>query len=100
MFFKQVCILFLVLAILGYIYGDFVFYKQAQFMMSQQYPIPAYEAYERIIKYYPNSKYCKEARMQMEKLRTQSDELNKMLTKNEAEYKKLQKEREKTESFR
>ena len=100
MFFKQLCILILVLAILGYVFGDYIFYKQAQFMMSQQYPIPAYEAYERIIKYYPQSKYVKEARIQMEKLRSSNSDLNKMLSKNEAEMTKIQKQKEKTESFR
>ncbi len=100
MFFKQLCIGILVLAILGYIYGDYIFYKQAHFMLDQQYPIPAYEAFERIIKYYPKSKYVKEARMQMEKLRKSSGDLDKMLSKNEAEMTKIQKQKEKTESFR
>ena len=100
MFFKQLCIVFVVLGILGYIFGDYVFLQQAHFMLNQQYPIPAYEAYERLIKYYPNSKYVKEAREQMDKLRKNNSELNQILTKNEANYQKQQKAREKTESFR
>lgn len=100
MFFKQICIAFLVLSILGYIYGDYIFYKQAEFMLSQQYPIPAYEAYERIIKYYPKSKYVKIAKEQMAKLRTKNSELDNVMNKNEAELSKKQKEREKVESFR
>ncbi len=100
MFFKQICILFLVLAIFGYIYGDYIFYKQAHFMLSQQYPIPAYEAFERIVKYYPKSKYVKEAKQQMDFLRAHNEELNKMLSKNESDYMKTQKQREKVESFR
>ena len=100
MFFKQICIAFLVLAILGYIYGDYIFYKQAHFMLAQQYPIPAYEAFERIVKYYPKSKYVKEARQQMDILRSHNEELNKMLSKNESDYMKTQKQREKVESFR
>ena len=88
------------MGILGYIYGDYIFYQQAHYMMNNQYPIPAYEAFERLVKYYPKSKYAKEARMQMDKLRSSSSDLNKLLEKNEAEYTKTQKEREKTESFR
>lgn len=100
MFFKHICIVVVVLCILGYIFGDYVFYKQAHFMLNQQYPVPAYEAFERIVKYYPNSKYVKEAREQMQRLRKSSSDLDTLLSKNEAEYKKLQKEREKKESFR
>ena len=100
MFFKHVCILFIVLGILGYVFGDYIFYKQAQFMMYNQYPIPAYEAYERLVKYYPKSKYAKEARIEMGKLRSSSGELNKLLEKNEAEFSKTQKAKKKTESFR
>lgn len=100
MFFKQVCILFLILALFGYIYGDWVFYKQAHYMLNQQYYIPAYEAFERLIRYYPKSKYVKEAREQMQNLRKHNIELDQLLKKNEDELMKLQKEREKTESFR
>jgi outer membrane protein assembly factor BamD (BamD/ComL family) len=100
MFFKQICIVFVVLGILGYIFGDHVFLMQAHFMLNQQYPIPAYEAYERLIKYYPNSKYVKEARSEMDRLRKATPELDQMLSKNEANYQKQQKAREKTESFR
>mgnify|MGYP003399604467 CR=1 FL=1 len=100
MFFKQVVILFVVLGILGYAFGDYVFYEQGKYMMNNQYPIPAYEAFERLVKYYPKSRFVKEARANMEKLRKSSGDLNKMLEKNEAEYSKTQKEREKIESFR
>ncbi len=100
MFFKQICIIFLILAILGYIYGDWVFYKQAHYMLEQEYHIPAYEAFERLIRYYPKSKYVKEARMQMQRLRSSDADLDKMLKKNEQDFLELQKKREKTESFR
>ena len=100
MFFKQVIILFIILGILGYCFGDYVFYEQGHYMMKNQYPIPAYEAFERLIKYYPKSKFVKEARMHMEKLRARDGDLNRLLEKNEAEFTKTQKEREKTESFR
>ena len=69
-------------------------------MMKNQYPIPAYEAFERLIKYYPKSKFAKEARMHMERLRARDGDLNKLLEKNEAEFSKTQAQREKTESFR
>ena len=100
MFFKQICILFIILGILGYIFGDYIFLKQADFMLAQQYPIPAYEAYERLIKYYPKSKYVKFAREQMVKQRSKNSELDTVMNKNEAELAKKQKEREKVESFR
>lgn len=100
MFFKQICIVTVILCILGYIFGDYVFYRQAQYMQSMQYTIPAYEAYERILKYYPQSKYAKEARQQMDLLRSKSRDLSQQLEKNEKEYSKIQKERAKTESFR
>lgn len=100
MFFKQICIVFVLLGIWGFFYGDYIFYKQAHYMLYQQYTIPAYEAFERIVKYYPKSKYVKEAREQMAKLRASSGELEKELEKREAEFRKTQKSREKTESFR
>ncbi len=100
MFFKHVCILFAVLCILGYVFGDYIFYRQAQFMIYQQYTIPAYEAYERLIRYYPNSKYAKEARKEMVRLRSSNADLNKYLEKNESKYMKTQKEKEKIESYR
>ena len=100
MFFKQICIVFIILGILGYIYGDYIFYKQAEFMLAQQYPIPAYEAYERIIKYYPKSKYAKIAKEQMAKLRTKNSDLDNVMNKNEKELAKKQKQQEKVESFR
>jgi outer membrane protein assembly factor BamD (BamD/ComL family) len=100
MFFKQVVILFIVLGVLGYAFGDYIFYEQGHYMMKNQYPIPAYEAFERLVKYYPKSKFAKEARANMEKLRNANGDLNKLLEKNEAEFTKTQKEREKIESFR
>ena len=100
MFFKQILILFIVLGIMGYMFGDYIFYEQGHYMMKHQYPIPAYEAFERLIKYYPKSKFAKEARTHMENLRARNGDLNRLLEKNEAEFTKTQKEREKTESFR
>ena len=100
MFFKQIVILFIVLGIMGYMFGDYIFYEQGHYMMKQQYPIPAYEAFERLVKYYPKSKFAKEARANMEALRKKDGDLNKLLEKNEADFSKRQKEREKTESFR
>lgn len=100
MFFKQITIVFIALCILGYIYGDYIFYQQAHYMLSQQYNIPAYDAFARIVKYYPQSRYVKEAREQMERLRKTSRDLDQHLMKNEAKYREIQKERQKTESFR
>ncbi|GAB4283244.1 MAG: hypothetical protein Kow0029_29260 [Candidatus Rifleibacteriota bacterium] len=99
MFFKQILIGFIILGILGYFFGDHIFYFQGNLMMRWQYPLPAYEAYERIIHYYPDSKYCKEARKLMKALRTRNADLNKYLDKKEQEIKKLQEERQKKQSF-
>lgn len=100
MFFKQVCIVIVVICIFGYIFGDWVLIQQAHYMVEHQYTIPAYEAYEKVVKYYPSSKYVKEAKAEMEKLRETSGDLQVQLKKSEAEYRKVQQEREKKESFR
>lgn len=100
MFFKQICIIFVILGILGYIYGDWIFYRQACYMLNMQYTIPAYEACERIIKYYPKSRYCKFARETMDTLRKTSRDLQSQLAKNEEKYRKEQKIREEKESYR
>ena len=100
MFLKQITVFFILLCILGYIFGDYVLYQQAHYMLNQQYTIPAYEAFERIVKHYPKSRYAKEAREQMEKLRASSRDLSQKLAKDEAEYRKIQEKRQKTESFR
>ncbi len=99
MFFKQLVIGFMILGILGYVFGDHVFYYQANLMMRWQYSMPAYEAYERIVRYYPDSKYAKEARLMMTALRERSSDLNKYLEKKEKEIKKIQDDRQKKQSF-
>lgn len=99
MFFKQICIGILLLAVWGFFYGDYIFYKQAEFMLWQDYKMPAYEAYERIVKYYPKSKYVKFARQKMAEIRKSSDFVSTELEKKENEYRKIQLEREKKESF-
>ncbi len=68
-------------------------------MMRWQYPMPAYEAYERIVHYYPDSKYIKEARKLMKSLRERSGDLNKYLEQKEKKIKKIQEERQKKQSF-
>jgi outer membrane protein assembly factor BamD (BamD/ComL family) len=99
MFFKQILIGFMILGVLGYLFGDHVFYYQGNLMMRWQYPMPAYEAYERIIRYYPDSKYIKEARLMMKSLRERSADLNKYLEMKEKEIKKIQAERQQKQSF-
>lgn len=99
MFFKHILIGFMILGILGYVFGDHLFYYQANLMMRWQYSLPAYEAYERIVRYYPDSRYIKEARSMMAALRERSADLNKLLEKKEQEIKKIQEERQKRQSF-
>ncbi|MFZ5951744.1 MAG: hypothetical protein ACOYXC_13620 [Candidatus Rifleibacteriota bacterium] len=99
MFFKHIMIGFVILGILGYFFGDHLFYFQGNLMMRWQYPMPAYEAYERIIQYYPDSVYAKDARKLMKALRESSGDLNKFLEKKEKDIKKIQDEREKKQSF-
>lgn len=99
MFFKHILVGFMLLGILGYMFGDHVFYYQGNLMMQWQYPMPAYEAYERIIRYYPDSKYNKDARAMMKALRERNAELNRFLEKKEKELKKIQEDRQKKQSF-
>jgi hypothetical protein len=99
MFFKHLLIIFIVLGILGYFFGDHIFYFQGNLMMRWQYPLPAYEAYERIIHYYPDSKFAKEARTLMDSLRERSGDLEKYLEQKEKKIRKIQEEREKKQSF-
>ena len=99
MFFKHILIGFMILGVLGYLFGDHVFYYQGNLMMRWQYPMPAYEAYERIVRYYPDSRYAKEARSMMTALRERSSDLNRYLEKKEKEIKKIQDDRQKKQSF-
>lgn len=99
MFFKHVMIGFLILGVLGWMFGDHIFYFQGNLMMRWQYSMPAYEAYERIVRHYPNSRYIKEARQLMTVLRERSSALNKTLERKEKELRKIQEDRQKKESF-
>eukprot|EP01156_Anaeramoeba_ignava_P003213 Anaeramoba_ignava/a221283_16.p2 GENE.a221283_16~~a221283_16.p2 ORF type:complete len:101 (+),score=10.05 a221283_16:386-688(+) len=99
MFFKHVMIAFIILGILGYFYGDHLFYFQAQTMQRWQYPLPAYEAYERIVQYYPDSQFVPEAMKMMEYLRERNLHIDSTMLKKEKKLKKIQDERQKKESF-
>lgn len=99
MFFKHILVGFMILGVLGFFFGDHLFYYQGNLMMRWQYSMPAYEAYERIIRYYPDSSYTKEARQMMKALRERSGDLNRYLEKKEKEIIKIQEERQKKQSF-
>lgn len=99
MFFKQILVGFMILGVLGYLFGDHVFYYQANLMMRWQYSMPAYEAFERIVRYYPDSRYVKESRLMMNALRERSSDLNRFLEQKEKEIKKIQDDRQKKQSF-
>lgn len=99
MFFKQILIGFMILGVLGYLFGDHVFWFQGNLMMGWQYPMPAYEAYERIVHYYPDSQFVKPAKKLMKSLRSRSGDLGKYLDKKEEALKKIQDDRQKKQSF-
>ncbi|HEY9069002.1 MAG TPA: hypothetical protein VIV61_02035 [Candidatus Ozemobacteraceae bacterium] len=100
MFFKQILIIFLILGLLGYVYGDRLFYFQANLMINWQYDFPAYEAFERIVRYYPGSKYRAEAYKMMDILIKRNGDLRNYLNQRDSEIRKLEKQRAKQESFR
>jgi outer membrane protein assembly factor BamD (BamD/ComL family) len=99
MFFKHIVIGFMIIGVLGYMFGDHVFYFQANLMVRWQYPLPAYEAYERIIRYYPQSQFIGEAKIMMKALRERSRDLNRYIEQKETELKKIQDDRQKKQSF-
>lgn len=100
MFMKHVMVFFILLGIIGYFFADHIFYWQGDFMVRMQYDTAAYEAYERIVKYYPESKFVEDSRKKMAILRAKGGDLNKALSRKEQELKKEQEARQKTESFR
>ncbi len=100
MFFKQILILFVIMGVLGFIYGDRVLNFQANLMLNWQYDFPAYEAYERIIRYYPSSIYRMEAQKMMEILVKRNHDLRKYLEIRDKDIRKLEKERAKQEANR
>ncbi|OIP32245.1 hypothetical protein AUK22_00190 [bacterium CG2_30_54_10] len=100
MFFKQILVAFLVLGIVGFLYGDRVFRFQANLMIGWMYDFPAYEAYERIVHYYPNSPYRTEALKMMEILTKRNRDLRLYLEKRDSGLRKSEKERSKQMEFR
>lgn len=100
MFFKQILVLFVILGVLGFIYGDRLFMFQANLMISWQYDFPAYEAYERIVHYYPNSPHRQEALKMMDILIKRNGDLRRYLDKRDSGLKKSEKERSKQMEFR
>lgn len=68
MFFKYLMIAAIAVCVLGFLYGDHIFKFQADLMMNWMYGVPAYEAYERIVLYYPKSKFRTEAEKMMQAL--------------------------------
>lgn len=100
MWFKHIFVLFVILGILGFFYGDKIFYFQAHFMMGIQYDFPAYEAYEKIIRYYPASPHITEARKMMKELRKRNWELNSYVADRDKEFETIEKNRSAKEEFR
>ncbi len=100
MFFRHILVAFVILGVLGYFYGDHIFRFQAHFMMNIMYDFPAYDAYEKIIRYYPNSPYRIEAQKMMEALTARNWELRAYVEKRTKEISKIEKERAKKEKFR
>lgn len=100
MFFRQILVIFILLGILGYIFGDYILYFQAIFMLKIDYEIPAYEAFEKIILYYPNSKYRKEALQKMEQLAKRNPQIQRILEKRKTQTKEVEAKRSKIIDFR
>lgn len=68
MFFKYLFAASILICILGVVYGDHLFKFQADLMLGWMYSVPAYEAYERIVLYYPKSQFREEAEKMMKTL--------------------------------
>ncbi|MBF0543517.1 MAG: hypothetical protein HQM08_03745 [Candidatus Riflebacteria bacterium] len=100
MFFKHILIGFIILGIFGYFYGDRVFKFQAEMMINWQYDFPAYEAYERIIQYYPSSPFREEALKMMEVLTKRNGDLKRYLDMRDKDVKATAKKRAQAETFR
>lgn len=99
MFFKHILVAFIILGVLGFLYGDRVFYFQARLMINWQYDFPAYEAFERIVQYYPKSPYRDEAYKMMDILQKRNHDLRKYLESRDFKLKKLQEERSRKEAY-
>jgi hypothetical protein len=100
MFFKHILILFIILGILGFMYGDKIFYFQAHFMMNISYDFPAYEAYEKIVRYYPGSPHRAEALKMMDVLKARNYELRSYIADKDKEIRKIEKDRAAKEEYR
>lgn len=100
MFFKQILVLFIILGLVGFIYGDRLFLFQANLMISWMYDFPAYEAYERIVHYYPNSPHRSEALKMMDILYKRNYDLRNYLKKRDSGLSKNEEKRAKQMEFR
>lgn len=100
MFFKHILIAFIIIGILGFIYGDEVFYFQANLMIGWQYDFPAFESFERIVQYYPNSKHKSEALKMMDILLKRNGDLRAYIAKRDKGLKKIQEKQAEQEGFR
>ena len=99
MFFRYILIGFILLGIFGFFYGDRIFLFQAELMIGWQYDLPAYEAYERIIQYYPSSPFRGEAQKMMEVLIKRNADLRRYLEQRDKGSKKEAQKRAQAEAF-
>ncbi|MBF0499428.1 MAG: hypothetical protein HQM09_04810 [Candidatus Riflebacteria bacterium] len=99
MFFRYIMVAFIILGIMGFLYGDRIFKFQADLMIGWMYDFPAYEAYERIIQYYPSSPYKQEALKMMEILTKRNADLRNYLNKRDSGSKKVMENRAKQDTF-
>ena len=99
MFFKHILIGFIILGIIGFIYGDRIFYYQANLMIGWQYDLPAYEAYERIVHYYPKSPHREEAVKMMERIEARNGDVRAYLAKRDSGLRERQKERARRRAY-
>ncbi|NLM17243.1 MAG: hypothetical protein GX221_05955 [Candidatus Riflebacteria bacterium] len=81
---RTAVIVFAIVAILGFVYADRVFYFQAGMMRRFGYVIAEYEALERLVRYFPESPLSYKALNRMENLMATSGDVRAFVEKGSA----------------
>ena len=99
MFFRYLLIGMILLSLVGWMYGDHLFKMQADLMLGWMYSIPAYEAYERIVLYYPKSEFREEAEKMMKTLYDKNADVRNYINDRDKGAQKLEKIRQDKEKY-
>ncbi len=99
MFFRYLMIGSIILSLLGVFYGDHLFKFQADLMMGWMYAVPAYEAYERIVMYYPKSQFREEAEKMMKTLYEKNTDVKLYIDQRDKGARKAEKTRQEKERY-